>query len=378
MDYAFLPPEVNSARMYTGPGSASFLAAAGSWDALAAELGSTTAGYQAVLADLAAWQWTGPASQAMTAAAAHYAGWLQATAEQTKQTAMQARAAAAAYEQAFAMTVPPPAVLANRTQLTSLIATNLLGQNTAAIAAAEAQYADYWSQDAAAMYGYAASCQSVTQLLPQFSSPAQTSTETGVAAQQTAVAQANAGAAASDPVSQLIDAATQALQSLAGSGSIIPDDLTFLDVIAATGTSINSTYYLEAFAAGVIGAENNLGVLPKAGAALASDVAPAAPTVAAAPQLGAGASLGNVTATLSRAGTIGQMSVPASWAAPSTARFSALEPAGFTVIPGTGDAVVSGYPGYPGLPAGTAARGAGSPPRYGARLTVMTRPPAAG
>lgn len=375
MDYAFLPPEVNSARMYTGPGSSSFLAAAGSWDALAAELGTTAAGYEAVLTALASWQWTGPASQAMTAAAAHYAAWLQATAEQTKQTATQVRAAAAAFEQAYAMTIPPPAVTANRTQLTSLIATNLLGQNTAAIAATEAQYSDYWAQDAAAMYGYAASSQTATRLLPQFSSPAQTSDQGGVAAQQAAVAQANASAAASDPVSQFIDAATQALQSLTGFGSIIPDDLTVLDVIAAVGTSINSTYYIEAFAAGVIGAENNLGVLPKAGAALAADVAPAAP---AAPPLGAGAGLGSVTAALSRAGTIGQLSVPASWAAPSVSRFSALEPAGFTLIPGTEDAVVSGYPGYPGLPAGTAARGAGAPPRYGARLTVMARPPAAG
>ncbi|WP_310784705.1 PPE family protein [Mycobacterium sp. Z3061] len=374
MDYAFLPPEVNSARMYAGPGPSSFLTAAGSWDALAAELATTAAGYEAVLTALATWQWSGPASQAMTAAAAHYAGWLQGTAEQTKQTAAQARSAAATFEQAYAMTVPPPAVAANRTQLSSLVATNLLGQNTAAIAATEAQYADYWAQDAAAMYGYAASSQTLTQLLPQFSSPAQTSSQAGVTAQQAAVAQANASAAASDPVSQLIDSTTQGLQSLAG--SIIPDDLTALDVIAAVGTSINSTYYLEAFAAGVIGAENNLGVLPKAGAALAADAAPAA--AAAPPPVGAAAGLGSVTATLSRAGTIGQMSVPASWAAPSTSRFSALEPAGFTVIPGTEDAVVSGYPGYPGLASATAARGAASPPRYGARLTVMARPPAAG
>ncbi|WP_205876897.1 PPE family protein [Mycobacterium camsae] len=380
MDYAFLPPEITSTRMYTGPGSASFLTAAGSWDALAAELATTAAGYQAVLTGLASWQWIGPASRAMTAAAAHYAAWLQTTAEQTKQTAMQARAAAAAFEQAYAMTIPPPAVDANRSQLTSLIATNLLGQNTAAIAATEAQYADYWSQDAAAMYGYASSSQAATQLLPPFASPAATSDQMGVAAQQAAVSQAAASAAASDPVSQLIDAATQALQSLAGPGSIIPDDLTVLDIIAAVGTSINSTYYLEAFAAGVIGAENNLGVLPKAGAALAADVAPAAPAAPAASvaPVGTGAGLGSVTATLSRAGTIGQMSVPASWAAPSTSRFSALEPAGFTVIPGTEDTVVSGYPGYPGLPAGATGRGAGAPPRYGARLTVMARPPAAG
>lgn len=33
------------------------------------------------------------------------------------------------------------------------VATNILGQNTPAIAATETQYAEMWAQDAAAMYG---------------------------------------------------------------------------------------------------------------------------------------------------------------------------------------------------------------------------------
>src|SRR5690349_9841171 len=124
MDFAFLPPEVNSGRMYSGPGSGSLLAAAGSWDSLAAELDITAATYQSVLSGLTGLHWHGPAAAAMTAAAAPYIGWLSSTAEQTRQTGMQARAAAAAYESAFAMTVPPPAVAANRIQLATLIATN--------------------------------------------------------------------------------------------------------------------------------------------------------------------------------------------------------------------------------------------------------------
>ena len=47
------------------------------------------------------------------------------------------------------MTVPPAVVAANRAQLATLVATNVFGQNTPAIAATEAQYAEMWAQDAA-------------------------------------------------------------------------------------------------------------------------------------------------------------------------------------------------------------------------------------
>src|SRR5262245_138507 len=133
MDFGFLPPEINSGRMYSGPGSGSLLVAAGSWDSLAAELDITAETYQSILSDLTSLHWQGPASAAMTATATPYIGWLRITAEQTRLTAMQARVAAAAYELAHAMTVPPPAVAANRIQLATLIATNFFGQNTAAI-----------------------------------------------------------------------------------------------------------------------------------------------------------------------------------------------------------------------------------------------------
>ena len=38
MDFAFLPPEINSGRMYVGPGSGPLLAAAAAWDGIATEL----------------------------------------------------------------------------------------------------------------------------------------------------------------------------------------------------------------------------------------------------------------------------------------------------------------------------------------------------
>jgi PPE-repeat protein len=69
-------------------------------------------------------------------------------------------------------TVPPPIIAANRSLLMALVATNLFGQNTPAIAAAETQYAQMWAQDAAAMYGYAGSSASATTLTPFTPPPA--------------------------------------------------------------------------------------------------------------------------------------------------------------------------------------------------------------
>src|SRR3984893_3816479 len=207
MDFAILPPEINSARMYTGPGSGSLMAAAASWDSLAGDLGTTAQTYQSVLSDLTTLSWHGPAAAAMTAAVIPYMDWLYTTAEQTQQTAMQARAAAMAFEQAYAMTVPPPVIAANRAQLMALIATNFFGQNTAAIAATEAQYAEMWAQDATAMYGYATSSAAATALTP-FSSPQQSTDPAGLAAQSAAVTQANAADSVS-PLEQLANLLAQ-------------------------------------------------------------------------------------------------------------------------------------------------------------------------
>jgi PPE-repeat protein len=286
---------------------------------------------------------------------------------------MQARAAAASQQQAHAMTVPPPAVTANRAQLHGLIATNFFGQNTAAIAATEAQYAEYWAQDAAAMSGYATSSAAAAKLTP-FSSPQQTTNAAGLTAQNAAVTQANASAAASSPVSQAIAAVSQAVPAQGIDLTPNLGDINFgvLDAIQATATGISGTYFVEATSAGVLASEKLLGIpLPA--------VAPAPALSGAASSLGGGAGLGNVTATLARAGTIGPMSVPASWSAPSSSHVAALAPAGLTTLPGTDETVASGYPGYPGMPAGTGSRAlGGGPPRYGVRLTVMPRPPAAG
>jgi len=216
MDFGALPPEVNSARMYAGPGPASMLAASAGWESLAAELQSAASGYRSVISTLTE-EWVGPTSMAMAAAVTPYVSWMTVTAEQCDRAATQATAAAAAYETAFAMTVPPPLIAANRAQLMALIATNLFGQNTPAIMATEAEYSEMWAQDATAMYNYAASSASASSF-GTFTAPPRTTNPGGVGSQTGAVAQA-AGGNARTASTHLMSSVPQALQSLANPGA---------------------------------------------------------------------------------------------------------------------------------------------------------------
>src|SRR6476646_12040006 len=120
-DFGLLPPEINSGRMYAGPGAAPMLVAATAWDALAAELGTATTKYGSVISELTGAPWTGPSSASMVAAVGPYVSWLDAAANLAEESASQARAAAGAFEAAFAMTVPPFVVAANRALLMTLI-----------------------------------------------------------------------------------------------------------------------------------------------------------------------------------------------------------------------------------------------------------------
>ncbi len=171
MDYGLLPPEVNSGLMYAGPGAGPMLAAAAEWEALAAELEATADGYWSQVAALTGQSWLGPSSVAMSAAVTPYVEWLQISAAQAGATAKQAYGAAAAYETAYAMTVPPPVIAANRTLHAALIATNFFGQNTPAIASTEAQYLAMWAQDATAMYSYAGASEAASTLTPFSQAP---------------------------------------------------------------------------------------------------------------------------------------------------------------------------------------------------------------
>jgi PPE-repeat protein len=223
------------------------LAAAAAWDGLAAELAATAAGCESAVESLTSGSWIGPASAAMGSAAAPYLAWLHTTAGQATQTATQARAAAGAYEAAFAATVPPSVVTANRTLLASLIATNIVGQNTAEIAATEAAYAEMWAQDAAAMYGYSAAAATAAELTP-FTSPKQVSDPAGQGAQAAAVAQATGTTAANNTqnalagVPQLLHQLAMPLQA-APVQAVVDPGVGEATAAGVSGLTVSSAYH---------------------------------------------------------------------------------------------------------------------------------------
>lgn len=345
LDFGALPPEINSGRMYVGAGSGPLVAAGVAWDELAVELQSVAASYGSAIEGLTVGPWMGASSVAMAAAMAPYVAWIGVTGTQAEQAAAAARMAAGAYEAAFAAMVPPPVIAANRSLLMTLIATNLFGQNTPAIFAAEAHYVEMWAQDAAAMYAYAGSSATASRLAP-FTNPPQTVDGPASAAQSVASTTANADLGTQ--LSELINSVPTALHSLAttvlsspstGSqnalaGLALPQltsaalpsglstDLANWNTIwsALTGsyslqgwTSIPGGPFLS-FGQAYAWGQNGQGVAaylagPKA---ISGALAPIADSLA--PHVGsAGLGAGPVSGALGRAAAVGSLSVPQGW-----------------------------------------------------------------
>lgn len=401
MDFGALPPEINSGRMYSGPGSAPMRAASTAWNLLAAELESAATQYQSTI-DVLDDEWLGPTSATMAAAVDPYIAWMTATGAQAEQTATQASNAASAYEAAFAMTVPPLEVAANRAQLGMLVATNVIGQNTAAIAANEAMYAEMWAQDAAAMYGYAGSSAAASTVKP-FTQAPETSNPAAQATQGSAVAQANGASTGTGVQSQLqqitssIPGSLKQLTSPMSAAAANPQGwlgqlLDFLDGADGNpiGTFLNSSF-VNGFVSGSyvspaivtpaitsgladINSLNPAFESAPGGTGVTGYIAPPpAPLPAAVPNVG-------VSVNTSGSTLVGRLSVPPAWT--STAQVAnhsgvtyagggwtnAVGPAG-----GSAEAVPAGMPGMPGA-SGARQGGFGHGPRYGNRLTVMGRP----
>ena len=408
VDFGALPPEINSARMYTGPGSASLQAAASAWNGLAAELSSAATGYDKVITQLASDEWMGPASASMASAAQPYVSWMSTTAAQAEQAATQARSAAAAYEQAFAATVPPPLVAANRAETAAAVQANVFGQYTPLIAQLESQYGEMWAQDSAAMYAYAGQSAAAAQVTP-FASPAATTNAAGTATQAAAVSSATGNSAATSSqtiLQELISLLPSNIQSYLtptgfqnafGAPSSIEGTLwSFIFGTTAVPTNLSalvtqyapyaSFYYntegLPYFSVGM----GNFGVqMAKTLGVITGGAAPAA--VPAVPgglgALGGGPAgalgPGGVAAGLGNAGAVGKLAVPSSWVggAPLETPHAPIPVSTVSAIQeGGGGGNLLG--GMPLAGAGAGGHGAGAGPRYGVKPTVMSRPPFAG
>jgi PPE-repeat protein len=256
MSFMVFPPEVNSALMYAGAGSGPLMAAASAWNELAADLETTATSYQSVIAQLTGGPWLGPTATRMASAAAPYIAWLQGSAIQAAQTGGQASLAAAAYESAFAATVPPSVIVANRALLAALIATNFLGQNTPAIAATEAHYMEMWFQDGLTMDTYAATSQQATAL-PQHT-PAPTTSDGGASADAAAASQSTANSASS--LGTDIGSLGTGLESLLTNGftNVLTNGLTSVLGDLGVPTSLDSTIVGALSSTGLGSATNSL------------------------------------------------------------------------------------------------------------------------
>jgi PPE-repeat protein len=375
-DFGAFPPEYNSAQMYAGVGPGPMLAAAAAWDGLAAQLHSTAASYGSVISGVTS-GWLGPSSALMAAATTPYVAWMSATAAQAEQAGIQAKVAAGAYETAYAATVHPAVVAANRSQMMSLIATNVLGQNAPAIAATEANYDEMWAQDAGAMYGYAGSAAGATRMLTPFTQAPLTTNPAGLAGQAAAVAQATGTAAGTNAStlstgSQMLTSIPQALQGLSTPTSSLSSSLSGLLGGSSSSSSSSSLQTMvelseiasPAMSAGymglmplmsVMGPLVNKAIMPAVagvGAALAHPMAHLVPLAGM-----HGAAAPAVLAGMGKGLTMGPLSVPQSWTASAPATLTSA------AWPHVSEGPTGGAPGVPLMPvANMGGKGLGGPP----------------
>jgi PPE-repeat protein len=388
-DFAARPPEINSTLMYSGAGAGPMTAAASTFGSLSSELATNAAAYESVIQELGS-EWTGPSSTAMVASAQQSIEWLNTTSAQLQEAAVKAAASAAAYEAAFAATIPPPVVFANRAQLAALVATNILGQNTPAIAANEAMYGEFWAQDATAMSTYAANAAMAAQVTP-LTEPTQNTNPGGSAAQSAAVSNAASGAGTnaslhgllgglqSTATSAAVPAASAAaapttlmgaLQQFFGIGAVVDT----VNTVNVTGSwflfiGMSAIPLLSHFVAGApfgftMGDATPLG----AGLGFGTTLASAESGIGGATLAGKGA-----------AANVGGMSVPAGWsaAAPAGAAETTLAGTGWTAsvdeaATGVGGGGMNGV--MPGMAAAGGKGGMGiGGPRYGVKPKVMPK-----
>jgi PPE-repeat protein len=348
--FPWLPPEINSALMFSGAGSGPLFTASAAWKNLAADLAGAASSFNSVVTGLSNGTWTGPASMSMAAAAVPYVSWLNSAAAQAEMAGAQAVAAASGFETARALTVPPAAVTANRVRLSTLVAANFLGQNTPAIFATEFEYMEMWAQDVAAMFGYHGAATAAAAMLPAFSLPPNLlSYLGGLLSAPLSGLGATAMSAIGAPVNAVMSTGLLAPVTSTVSGLLAnPSSLMSVAEMGMYPASMMMSPIMMAAQAGMrTGA--GTGMAAGAGAALADapkfvgDVTPKGLG-------GAGmGGLGAASAGLGKARLVGAMSVPPTWQGSSPARMVSAAMSGVGAEVPAGAAMPAG-PGGGGMP----------------------------
>jgi len=229
--------------------------------------------------------------------------------------------------------VPPAEVLANRTEVASLLQTNILGQNNAAIAAAEAEYAQFWAQDVAALSSYAASSSAATSGLGSFTEAPQTTNDSGQATQSAAVAAASTTSGTTDlqtiiteletDLSQFstdltgADTAytnfwTDAIGTLPGGSSLSSLYTNFYSLVSGAGSQATFTNVANSTASLGISQWKNFGFYQPWSHGLGLGSLNGG--LSSPGHFGAGLGARAASAAIGSAQTVGKLSVPPSWA----------------------------------------------------------------
>lgn len=382
LDFAAIPPEITSSLMYAGAGAAPLMAAATAYANLAAEVSATATQWESIVSLLTTENWTGGGSAAAAAAAQPIIAYLTETATTLEQAGAQATASAAAYEAAFAAPVPPPVIAANRTLLATLVATNFLGVNSAAIAATEADYAAMWAQDAAMMAAYQAASAVAGVLTPV--TPLTSTTNPGLAATADSAAlaadstggtvQALAGPMSAAPLAAAA-APTLPFQTTGILGSI--DNFLGTPAVLNTinGAVNTAAWWVMNAIPTAVSLGHTVGTVGSIPFALTDSVTPLAGGMVQGTMVGSVSGAG-ASAALGEASAVGGLSVPAGWnaAAPASLASSTapLEGSGWTAAAEAEP--VAAMPGMPGMAAAAKGAGAyGTGPRYGFKPIVMPK-----
>jgi PPE-repeat protein len=281
----------------------------------------------------------------------------------------------------------------------------VLGQNTPTIAQLEAQYGEFWAQDATAMYGYAGQSATATKVTP-FTQAPEVANPSAQATQSAATAGTTANATANKSVTSALQALAQPAATTgtttnataAATTATNPfQEIWFLltgqtTLPTSLGSAVNgyapfaSLFYntegLPYFSVGM----GNFGVQIAKSAGLLGGAAPAA--AKALPglgglggMLGGGAAAAHPVAAIGSAGSVGKLSVPVSWsgaqaaAAPEIGR--AIPVSTISAAPEAAGGAGNLLGGMPLAGVGAGGHGAAGP-KYGFRPTVMARPPFAG